>query len=62
MGMYVLQGEYVEKRMTVYEMAEFLKTLDIPSYKMTVTAMSDGTITTNEVFQFVLADIFKKSN
>lgn len=50
MGMYVLQGEYVEK------------TLDIPSYKMTVTAMSDGTITTNEVFQFVLADIFKKSN
>ena len=48
MGMYVLQGEYVEK------------TLDIPSYKMTVTAMSDGTITTNEVFQFVLADIFKE--
>ena len=48
MGMYVLQGEYVQK------------TLLIPSYKMTVTATPGSTITTNEVFEFVLADTFKE--
>lgn len=48
MGMYVLQGEHVQT------------SLKTSSYEMTVTAMSDGTITTSEVFQFVLADRFKE--
>ena len=36
MGMHVLQGEYVQK------------TLDLFDYKITVTAAPDETITTNE--------------
>lgn len=48
MGMYVLQSEYVQG---------FHNTSD---YKITVTATSDGTITTREVFHFVLANQFKE--
>lgn len=48
MGMYVFQGEYVQT------------STETSGYKITVTATSDGTITTNEVFQFNLADRFKE--
>ncbi len=47
MGMYAFQGEYTQRELK-------------PSYKLSVIAISDGMLTTNEVFQFVLADTFKE--
>lgn len=47
MGMYVFQGEYTQRELK-------------PSYKLSVIAISDGMLTTNEVFEFVLADTFKE--